>query len=85
MRLIHLYVRTNTDGSVRGVSVWVDATDADVAEQRAIAALGSQGLELDRIDGCMETTADDYFRPCPSQQAFHTAQSAGIAWRFDDE
>jgi hypothetical protein len=85
MRLIHMYVRTASARSARGVSVWVDEADAAAAEQRAIAILGAQGLQLDGIDSSVETSADDYFRACPSQHAFHTAQSTGIAWRFDDE
>ena len=85
MWLMHLYVRAGTAGDVRGVSVWVDAADAASARQQAIAALAAQGWALDRIDDSAPTTADDYFRACPSQRAFRTAQDVGIAWRFDDE
>ena len=85
MWLMHLYVRTATANDVRGVSVWVDAADAASAQQLAVTALAAQGWALERVDDAAPTGADDYFRACPSQQAFRTAQDAGIAWRFDDE
>ncbi|MFA7388089.1 MAG: hypothetical protein WCZ87_10555, partial [Thiohalobacteraceae bacterium] len=85
MWLMHLYVRTATANDPRGVSVWVDAADAISARQQALAALAAQGWTLDRVDDAAPTGADDYFRACPSQRAFRTAQDVGIAWRFDDE
>lgn len=85
MLLIHMYVRPQTGGTERGVSVWVEADGAAEAERRAGTALASEGWIAERIESVVETSADDYFRSCPSQQAFQRAQSSGLAWRFDDE
>ena len=69
----------------RGISVWVDDSDVERAKQRAIAALADAGWQHLNTHAISETDADDYFRVCPSQQAFMRAQEEGIAWRFDDE
>jgi hypothetical protein len=70
---------------VRGVSVWVVASDATQARALACSRLAEAGWTVVQIDSVTETTADDYFRHCPSQQAFLRAQSEGVAWRFADE
>lgn len=85
MLIISLEIRAPAQARPRGVSVWVDDTDIARARERAMQALAAEGWELVRFNAAMETTADDYFRPCPSQQAFQRAQTAGVAWRFDDE
>ena len=85
MRVLHCQVNGAADEPLRGVSVWVEAGDADTARMRAIAALAQAGWSVERVASNEPTSADDYFRPCPSQQAFLRAQSEGVAWRFDDE
>lgn len=85
MLLIHMYVTSPSAAAPRGVSVWVANDDTAQARHLASDALAAEGWSLLRIDGCVETSADDYFRPCPSRQAFERAQSATVAWRFDDE
>ncbi|MBI5463239.1 MAG: hypothetical protein HY941_13725 [Gammaproteobacteria bacterium] len=86
MRLLVMHVQAHTGGgATRGVSVWVDAADATQARTLAVDHLADAGWSVLRIDSETETTADDYFRPCPSQQAFQRAQAAGVSWRFDDE
>lgn len=85
MLLINLEVRAPAQPVVRGVSVWVDERDRARAQERAVQALAAAGWATVAVTGAMETTADDYFRPCPSRQAFDQAQTAGIAWRFADE
>lgn len=85
MLIISLEIHAPTQARPRGVSVWVDDTDIARARERAVQALAAEGWELVRFNAATETTADDYFRPCPSQQAFQRAQTAGVAWRFDDE
>lgn len=85
MRLLHFQVRAQTGGPSRGVSVWVDGDDPGSARSRASAELAAAGWIAVAVDSDENTTADDYFRPCPSQQAFTRAQTDGVAWRFDDE
>ena len=85
MYLFSMQVQAHTDGTTRGVSVWVDATDSPQAQTLAIARLADAGWTVVRVDSTAETTAEDYFRPCPSQQAFLRAQSEGVAWRFDKD
>lgn len=85
MLLISLEVRAPAQVRTRGVSVWVDDTDSRRARERAVQTLAAEGWELVAFNDATETTAADYFRPCPSQQAFLRAQTAGVAWRFDDE
>lgn len=85
MLLISLEVRAPAQTYARDVSVWVDDTDMARAQERAVQALAAEGWALVTLKGATETTADDYFRPCPSQQAFLRAQTVGVAWRFDDE
>lgn len=85
MLLITLEVRAPAPASNRSVSVWVDDTDAARARERAAQALAAQGWDVVAFRDVTETTADDYFRPCPSQQAFERARQSGVAWRFDDE
>lgn len=85
MRLLHLTVRSQADASMRGVSVWVDADDPGEAGARAGAGLAAAGWTVISVDTEEETRAEDYFRACPSQQAFTRAQTEGLAWRFDDE
>lgn len=85
MLLIHMQV-TSTDHPVpRGVQVWVSDTNPARAQQLATDALGAEGWAMVQIDSCVPTSADDYFRPCPSKQAFERAQADNVAWRFDDE
>lgn len=85
MQLIHMRVYSTEHRTPRGVSVWVDNADQAQAQQFAIQALAAEGWSLAQIDSNAVTTADDYFRPCPSQQAFIRAQTVGVTWRFDDE
>jgi hypothetical protein len=85
MQLIHMQVYSEDSSAPRGVSVWIETQDPAQARQIAIQALATEGWNLAQIDSSTETTADDYFRPCPSQQAFLRAQTAGVSWRFDDE
>lgn len=85
MLLLHACARGGPTHERRGISIWVDAVDAAQAQRQATQALTTAGWELVDIDSIMTTTADDYFRTCPSQQAFERARVHGIAWRFDDE
>ena len=85
MRVLQCQVNGPTDQPLRGVSVWIQTDDPDSARMRAIAALAAAGWKVARVTSNESTSADDYFRPCPSQQAFVRAQTEGIAWRFDDE
>lgn len=85
MRLLHLEVRSQAEAAVRGVSVWVDTDDPDQALARARAGLAAAGWTVVSVDSEEETRAEDYFRPCPSQQAFARARTEGLSWRFDDE
>ena len=85
MLLLTLEVRSPAPSRTRGVSVWVDDTDVARARVRAVQALAGEGWECVAFGDAAETAADDYFRPCPSQQAFLRAEQCGIAWRFDDE
>lgn len=85
MRLLHLLVHLHSGGPARGVSVWVATDDAAQARARARAGLAAAGWTVMEVDSEEPTAAEDYFRPCPSQQAFTRAQSEGVAWRFDDE
>ena len=85
MRVLQCQVNGPTGQPVRGVSVWVETDDPDSAHTRAVAALAAVGWEVARVTSNVPTSADDYFRPCPSQQAFARAQTEGVAWRFDDE
>lgn len=80
-----MQVYSNEHGALRGVSVWIDDADPAQAQQLATQSLATEGWSLAHIDSNTETTADDYFRPCPSQQAFIRAQTAGVSWRFDNE
>ena len=85
MLFLHAYARGGPTREPRGISIWVDAADGAQAQRQATQALAAAGWELADIDSIMTTTADDYFRACPSQQAFERALVHGIAWRFDDE
>ena len=85
MFLLLLQVKSHAGEAHRGVSVWVDTADVMQARTLASTALADAGWTVAHIDSETQTTAEDYFRPCPSQQAFQRAQSAGVAWRFDDE
>lgn len=85
MFLIHMQVTTTDHPAPRGVQVWVTETDSVRAQQLATDTLGAAGWSLLQIDSCGVTSADDYFRPCPSKQAFERAQADTVAWRFDDE
>ncbi len=84
-QLFNMQVQSHADATVRGISVWVDGMDATQARALACSRLAEAGWTVVQIDSVTETTADDYFRPCPSQQAFLRAQSEGVAWRFADE
>jgi len=84
-QLFIMQVQSRSDATVRSISVWVVASDATQARTLASSCLAEAGWTVVRIDSVTETTADDYFRPCPSQQAFLRAQSEGVAWRFADE
>ena len=83
--LFNMQVQSRADATVRGISVWVDGLDSTQALALACSRLAEAGWTVVHIDSETETTADDYFRPCPSQQAFLRAQSEGVAWRFADE
>jgi len=85
MLFIHASVLDGPDRAARGVSIWVDTADATQAQRLAAQALAAAGWALSDIGSIAETTADDYFRACPSRQAFEHAGIHGIAWRFDDE
>lgn len=85
MQLIHMQVYSTEHSTPRGVSVWVESANPAQAQQLAIQALAAEGWSHAQIDSNAVTTADDYFRPCPSQQAFIRAQTMGVTWRFDDE
>jgi hypothetical protein len=85
MLLIRLEVRAPGQPRTRGVSVWVDEHDIARGQERAARALAAEGWSLVAVLDALETTADDYFQPCPSQQAFQRASRGGVAWRFDDE
>lgn len=85
MRILQCQVSAAADGPLRGISVWVETDDADSARARAVAALAETGWKVARVTANESTSTDDYFRPCPSQQAFVRAQTEGVAWRFDDE
>lgn len=83
MRLLHFQVEAH--GTIRGVSVWIEHADPERARSDASAALAAAGWTVRSLDSNETTSAEDYFRPCPSQQAFTHAQAEGVAWRFDDE
>jgi len=85
MLFIHASALGGPDCAARGVSIWVDTADAAQARRLAAQALTAAGWALSDVDSVMETTVDDYFRACPSRQAFDRARAHGIAWRFDDE
>lgn len=85
MRLLHLQVTNLSGAPARGVSVWVDTDDSAHAHERARSVLAAAGWTVVAVDSDDETTTEDYFQPCPSQQAFTRAQAEGLAWRFDDE
>lgn len=85
MRVLQLLLRPATGGAARGAGAWVETADADEAQRRAAAALAAAGWVVEKVLSNEVTTADDYFRACPSQQAFVRAQADGFAWRFDDE
>lgn len=85
MHLLILQVQSHADATLRGISVWVEAADSTQARTLASSRLAEAGWTVVRIDSETETSADDYFRPCPSQQAFLRAQADAVAWRFDDE
>lgn len=80
-----MQVQSRADATVRGISVWVTAADPTQARALASSRLAEAGWTVVQIDTETETTADDYFRACPSQQAFFRAQAEGVAWRFADE
>jgi len=84
-QLFIMRVQSHADTTVRGISVWVAAADLTQARALASSRLAEAGWTVVRIDSVTGTTAADYFRPCPSQQAFLRAQSEGVAWRFADE
>ncbi len=85
MHLFNMQVQAATGPERRGVSVWVEATDVGQARTLAAARLAEAGWNILSIDSEALTDAEDYFRPCPSQQAFVRAQTETVAWRFDDE
>ncbi len=85
MYLLIMQVQSQSDSALRGVSVWAEAADAVQAQTLASARLAEAGWSIVSIDNVAETSADDYFRPCPSQQAFERAQTEVVAWRFVDE
>lgn len=81
---MRLQVKEPTGDRSRGVSVWVDTADDDQAVSSALAALQQAGWQSIANAVVLETQAEDYFRSCPSQQAYSRAQQQGIAWRFDE-
>lgn len=85
MRLLHFQVEPQPGGNARGVSVWIEEADPERARIDASAALAAAGWDVRAMDSNETTSADDYFRPCPSQQAFTRAQTDRVAWRFDDD
>lgn len=85
MRLLHFLVEPHDGGDARGVSVWIEEADPERARLNAGTALAAAGWAVRDMDSNETTSAEDYFRPCPSQQAFTRAQADGVAWRFDDE
>lgn len=85
MLFMHASALGGPTRETRGVSIWVDDADAARAQRHATQALAAAGWKLSDLDSIMETTADDYFRACPSREAFERARVHGIAWRFDDE
>ncbi len=85
MLLLLMQVSERDATTARGVSVWVKDSDPSRALAQATAALHAIGLHVLKTGSIVETSADDYFRPCASQQAFMRAEAEGIAWRFDDD
>lgn len=85
MLFMHASALGGPTHEARGLSIWVDAADITQARRRAAQALAAAGWKLSDVDSIMETGADDYFRACPSREAFMRARAHGIAWRFDDE
>ena len=85
MRVLQLQIKAVAGGARRGLSVWVETDDARLAQERAVAALAAAGWSVEQATSNEATSADDYFRTCPSQQAFVRAQEEGVACRFDDE
>lgn len=68
----------------RQVSVWVRGEGADQARETAQAAMRDQGWTVTGLLDLARTDAEDYFRACPSQQAYARACELGLAWRFHD-
>ena len=71
-------------GETAMLSVWVNTREAPEAEQRATIALTEAGYHILSVETVQPTSRDDYFRECPSLDAFKRAQQAGIAWRDDN-
>lgn len=68
-------------GAGHSMLVWVEAADVAQAETRALELAQRERWAVASVESALETRADDYFRACPSQQAFERAQRDGIAWR----
>lgn len=83
MYLLLLGVQSREGETEQGLSVWSHAPDEASAETAARIALEQAGWELVTVTAVVETSDEDYFRPCASQQAYRRAQAEGIAWRFD--
>lgn len=84
MLLMLVRARSVHDDTERGLSVWIQEPDPAAAEARVRQRLAAAGWTLTTVDGTAETSEEDYFRPCASQQAYRRAVAEGIAWRFDD-
>ncbi len=83
MYLVILNARVS-DAPVRLLSVWVKAPDEATAEVRVRELARSENWTITSVDSVNETGTDDYFRVCPSQQAYLRAEREGIAWRLND-
>lgn len=82
IHLVILSARADAGAPADLISVWVKEADANAAAARARATMTEQGYTVDSIEMATPTTADDYFRRCPSREAFERAQIEGIAWRL---
>ncbi len=81
MYLIVAQGRFPDSESLVRASIWVNESDARLAQQRALDALRGAGFQLASVDTVTETGPEDYFRPCESKAAYDRALQEGIAWR----
>lgn len=70
---------TSNNNTYSLAKVWVDKSDADMAEVLAISLLKDAGCTIKCIIENTTTTKDDYFPPCTSLDAFMLAEQDSIA------